>query len=386
MKKTDGPWIRNANFCLYWLAAILMPAAPGFSQSPDFYVFLAFGQSNMEGGPRATGTDQAFPRFQLMQAVDCPSLSPPRTKGSWYNAVPPTSRCAQGPGLAYWFGRNMMDSLPANIKIGIINVAVAGCKIELFDKDTYQAYIATAESWMQDIAKEYGGSPYGRMVEVAKQAQKDGVIKGMILHQGESNNGDQQWPGKVKSIYDDLMADLKLDPKQVPLVAGEVVNADVNGAASGMNPIIAKLPDVLPNSYVVSSKSLGNPTPDRLHFNADGYKEFGRRYAAAMLPALAKTTGTNTKFPGSGYALGTDRRSLGTGKAAVVFEIPRPGFVSLKAYTLEGKEIAELAGREYPAGRHAIAAGGKAFPNGLCIVRMKAEAFAATRRVIVRAE
>jgi hypothetical protein len=67
----------------------------------------------------------------------------------------------------------------------------------------------------------------------------------------------------------------------------------------------------------------------------------------------------------------------------VVFAIPRRAFVSVKAYTLEGKEIAELAGREYPAGRHALGAGGKAFPKSLCVLRMRADAFTATHKVIV---
>ena len=29
----------------------------------------------------------------------------------------------------------MVSNLPPNIKVGVVNVAVAGCKIELFDKD-----------------------------------------------------------------------------------------------------------------------------------------------------------------------------------------------------------------------------------------------------------
>jgi hypothetical protein len=383
MKKTDGHWIRHAKPGVPWLAAILMLAGQGHPQRPDFYVFLAFGQSNMEGGPPVAGTDQVFPRFRLMQAVDCPGLNPPRAKGIWYAAVPPTSRCNQGPGIAYWFGRDMMDNLPANVKIGIINVAVAGCKIELFDKDSDEAYVDTAGTWLKGVAAEYGGSPYDRMVEVARAAQKDGVIKGMILHQGESNVGDEKWPDKVKGIYGDLMEDLNLDPGQVPLVAGEVVNEDVGGAAASMNAIIARLPTVLPNSYVVSTKNLGSPSPDKLHFNADGYRELGRRYAAAMLAPLAKPVETKPKPSGPGYDLEPVRRDPGTGDAAVVFAIPRRTFVSVKAYTLEGKEIAELAGREYPAGRHALGAGGKAFPKSLCVLRMRADAFTATHKVIV---
>jgi lysophospholipase L1-like esterase len=49
-----------------------------------------------------------------------------------------------------------------------------------------------------------------------------------------------------------------------------------------MNTIIAELPKVLPNSYVVSSKGCECRT-DHLHFTAAGYRELGKRYAERML-------------------------------------------------------------------------------------------------------
>lgn len=367
------------------LLFLALSGPPAAAQNPDFHIYLAFGQSNMEGGPRVTGLETPA-RFQVMQAVDCPSLTPARAKGSWYTANPPISRCTQGPGIAWWFGRTLVDSLPANVKIGIVNVAVAGCKIELFDKDTYQAYAAGVEQWMKDIIREYGGSPYGRMVEVAKEAQKQGVIKGFLLHQGESNNLDQQWPNKVKGIYDDLVADLGLDPRQVPLLAGELVNADVNGATAGHNTIIAKLPTVLPNSYVVSSKGLGTPTPDRLHFSAEGYKEFGRRFGAAMLSALAKLpSAARAGEAAPGFALGGKLLPRKAGWA-VPFEIPRRGYVSLKAYDVGGREVAVLAGAEYPAGRHAAEFDRAALPAGFSFLRLEAGGFAETRRIFLSPE
>ena len=64
---------------------------------------------------------------------------------------------------------------------------------------------------------------------MAKLAQKDGVIKGILLHQGESNTNDKEWPNKVKGIYDNLIKDLNLKAEEVPLLAGELVNADQKG-------------------------------------------------------------------------------------------------------------------------------------------------------------
>ena len=107
---------------------------------------------------------------------------------------------------------------------------------------------------MTNMVNEYDGDPYARLVEMAKLAQKDGVIKGILLHQGESNTNDTLWPKKVKIVYDNLMKDLNLNPKEVPLLSGEVVNEDQGGICASMNKIIAKLPETIPNSYVISSK------------------------------------------------------------------------------------------------------------------------------------
>jgi hypothetical protein len=80
------------------------------------------------------------------------------------------------------------------------------------------------------IADEYGGNSYAYLVELAKIAQQKGVIKALLLHQGESNAEDKDWPKKVKVIYNNLMKDLNLKPEAVPLLAGEVVNADQGGS------------------------------------------------------------------------------------------------------------------------------------------------------------
>ncbi len=266
-------------------AGLLLLSTASFAQDPNFYIFLCFGQSNMEGNARiqpqdTTGVDS---RFKVMAAVDCPELG--RVKGNWYTAIPPLCRCRTGLTPADYFGRTMIANLPKNVKVGVINVSIGGCKIELFDKDNYQTYTATAPKWMIPMIKEYDGNPYGRLVEMAKLAQKDGVIKGILLHQGESNPNDSLWTKKVKLVYDNLMKDLKLKPKKVPLLAGETVNTDQGGACAGMNAIIATLPKTIKNSHIIPSTGCEG-IKDHLHFSAAGYRELGKRYAKQMLTLL----------------------------------------------------------------------------------------------------
>jgi len=264
----------------------------GVTKGPDknFYVFLCFGQSNMEGFPGIPEQDKTNvdSRFQLLAAVDFKPggryNGPERTKDNWYTAIPPL--CRQDTGLcpADYFGRTLVANLPKKIKVGVINVAVAGCKIELFDKVNYGTYLATAASYQQNDAKLYGGSPYQRLVDMGKEAQRVGVIKGILLHQGESNSGDRQWPNKVKGIYDNLLKDLNLKAENVPLLAGELVAKDQGGACAGMNTIIDDLPKTIPTAHVISAT--GCTKANSVHFNPAGYRLLGTRYAETMLPLL----------------------------------------------------------------------------------------------------
>ncbi|HUZ08112.1 MAG TPA: sialate O-acetylesterase, partial [Candidatus Paceibacterota bacterium] len=186
------------------LAGLLLFSVNAFSQDTNFWIFLCFGQSNMEGYPGVQEQDKTNvdDRFQLLASVDFPNMD--RKKDNWYTAVPPLCRPGCGLCPVDYFGRTLVANLPKNIKVGVVVVAVAGCKIELFEKTNYQAYASTAPSWMKPIIKAYDGDPYQYLVDMGKLAQKDGVIKGILLHQGESNTGDKEWPNKVKGIYDNL--------------------------------------------------------------------------------------------------------------------------------------------------------------------------------------
>jgi alpha-L-fucosidase 2 len=125
---------------------------------------------------------------------------------------------------------------------------------------------------------------------MAKLAQKDGIIEGILLHQGESNTKDKEWPTKVESIYGNLLRDLNLKAGDVPLLVGELVNADQNGACASMNAIIGDLPKTISTAHVVSSKGCAARL-DRLHFAPAGYRELGTRYGLKMLSILGYKSG-----------------------------------------------------------------------------------------------
>jgi hypothetical protein len=270
------------------LCATLAFALPACAApDPNFHIFLCFGQSNMEGGGPLLESDRAVdPRFQVLADFDTPARN--RKMGEWYDAIPPLTKRTRGISMMDYFGRTMVANLPKHYRVGVVKVGVSGTRIELWDKDAFRAYLDNLPpdgQWKRPIANEYDGNPYEYLVKLAKIAQQSGVIRGILIHQGESNFEDQDWPGKVKKIYDDLMKDLNLDPKDVTLLAGEVVNADQNGEKANANVIMKNLPATLPNSYVISSAGVP-ANRDHLHFTPDGQREMGRRYAERMLSVM----------------------------------------------------------------------------------------------------
>jgi hypothetical protein len=276
------------------LACLFLSLAGVFAQDTNFWVFLCFGQSNMESGGRMEEQDRTVDkRFQVMADFD--NASRGWKKGLWYDAVPPLTARGRGISIVDYFGRTMVANLPEKIRIGIVKCSVSGTKIELWDKDSFRNYLTNlpaADAWKITAANVYDGNPSQYLVDLAKIAQKDGVIKGILIHQGESNFEDPDWPKKVKKIYGDLMKDLDLKPENVALLAGEVVNADHQGEKAAFNEILKKLPGTLPNSYTVSSAGLPC-NPDHLHFTAEGQREFGKRYAETLLTALGYKVSTN---------------------------------------------------------------------------------------------
>ena len=247
----------------------------------NFYIFLCFGQSNMEGNARPEAQDLVSPgpRFLLMPAVDDPQRG--RKMGEWCEAVPPLCRPNTGLTPADWFGRTLVASLPENIKIGVIHVAIGGIDIKGFLPDSIPSYIKRAPQWMKGMLEAYDNNPYKRLVTLAKKAQKDGVIKGILMHQGETNTGDPQWARMVKEVYDNLCGDLQLKPEEVNLYAGNIVQANGQGVCIGCKKQIDELPQTLHTSQVISSDGCTNG-PDRLHFDAAGYRELGCRYGEAV--------------------------------------------------------------------------------------------------------
>ena len=261
------------------------------AQDKNFHIFLCFGQSNMEGNARIEPQDSVgvSDNFLNLSAVNFSDKS--RKMGKWYKALPPLCRENTGLTPVDYFGRMLLENLPEGHKVGIVHVAIGGISIDGFLPDRIDEYAKTAPEWMKPMLAAYDGHPYDRLVAMAKIAQKKGVISGIqkkgvisgiLMHQGETNTGDPKWPADVKTVYENLLRDLKLKAEDVPLLVGEVVAADRGGTCAAHNAVIDTIGRVIPTAHVIPAD--GCPQNfDFLHFTAAGYRELGRRYAAEML-------------------------------------------------------------------------------------------------------
>ena len=307
-------------------------AAPSVAApDPNFHIYIAYGQSNMGGTADAQSVDKAEnPRFKIFATQKC-SGKGRNTLGEVYPAVPSLFNCGNTISIADWFGRTMADSMP-DVTVAIIPVAVGGASIKLFDQDQYKSYLSTAESWLQNYAKEYAsdGNVTKTIIDIAKKAQEKGVIKGFIFHQGETDGGYPDWAKIVKKTRDDILKALDMSSDTVPFVAGELLR---EGCC--YSDRVSKLPNTMDNTYYASSEGLGGNGQDRYHFNHDAYVEFGKRYAAQMLKAVNRkpvepvpqqpfgkvegdsvVAGEPAKIPGKIEAENYDINGVGTGNTS----------------------------------------------------------------------
>jgi hypothetical protein len=269
------------NMSLFLLGTMLYVQTLSAAPDPNFHIYLLLGQSNMEGAAPIESQDQTtHPKVQVLQDANCGTATP---YAQWRSATPPLIRCGGsdfGLGPGDTFGKSMADAAGENVTIGLVGGAYGGAKIEYFLKNCAQ-YEACTPPWGPVLGAPNNGNSGGYLwvLELAKKAQEVGVIKGIIFHQGESNSGQSTWPTLVNEFVTDLRHDLGLVADEVPFIVGEL---PYTGCCSGHNSLIAQIPKVLVNAYVVTAEGGLLDKGDHLHWNSEAVREMGRRYAAKM--------------------------------------------------------------------------------------------------------
>ena len=226
-----------------------------------FHVYLLIGQSNMAGRGKLSEKSRLSSERVLKLASD----------GLWEAAAEPLhfDKKGAGAGLGASFARKMADADPS-VTIGLVPCAVGGSGIKTWQK---------------------GGENYEAAVRRAKAAMKDGVLKGVLWHQGESDADSKAAAEKWGARFERMVADLRAELGEVPFVAGELGeylkdNKDKKGAPAfpqvdTINAALHSAESRLKDYAVVPGKDLGH-NADVLHIDTPSLRRFGERYAAAM--------------------------------------------------------------------------------------------------------
>lgn len=246
------------------LVALLLLTAHG--QAADvppkerFHLYLLIGQSNMAGRGKIA-TEYAVSSEHILKFTK---------ENAWATGTDPLhfDKTVAGVGLGTSFARVMADATPG-VTIGLIPCAVGGTPLERWCK---------------------GGDLYKQALVRAQLAMKDGTLKGILWHQGESESGSEEksrsYGERLAKMVGDLRADLGAG--EVPFVAGKLGEFLKRESKPGkpsfwpvVNELIGTLPQRVPRAAAVESKGLKHKG-DELHFDTPSLREFGKRYAEAM--------------------------------------------------------------------------------------------------------
>lgn len=248
-------------------------------------LILAIGQSNMVGKGIVAPEDTIIsPRFLNLSATE----NSDRKIGEWRVALPGNCR----PGFDYpnhvsptdYFGRTVLEYLDPADSLAILQVGVDGCPIRLFDKDQFKGFVDSCQmDWMNNELNAYDRDPYKRLITLAKSAQEQGwTIRGLLVHQGETDAYSDYWPKELNKVYHDILTDLGLKAEDVPVLVGETAGIDQNGVCAHANPTLDRVHDFIPTAYTISSYGC-QVSEDNVHFASEGYRKLGRRYAIKWL-------------------------------------------------------------------------------------------------------
>lgn len=244
---------------LFLSLALVLASCAG--KKDNYQVFLLIGQSNMAG--RGTLLEEDYSAeiegVYLLDSLDTPV--PATHPFNQYSTIRKNISMQQmGPGYAFSTAVREATGKPVLL---VVN-ARGGSGLD---------------SWMP-------GSEYmNEAVRRTRQACRYGELKAIIWHQGctDADKGlTSTYLSRLSVMVDALRDSLSTD---VPFIAGEV--ARWNSYATDLNAQINAVPDVIPNSAVVSSEGAGMLRDEKdPHFNREGQILLGKRYAEKYLEFL----------------------------------------------------------------------------------------------------
>ncbi len=242
----------------------------------QYDLYLLIGQSNMAGRGKVEAQD----------SIMHPQVFTLSEQNTWVPAQDPIhfDKKVAGVGLGRTFGIEMAKAKP-NAKIGLIPCAVGGSSIDVWVPGGFH--------------KQTKSHPWDDMEKRLKLALKSGQLKGILWHQGESDSNPYNcysYQAKLEDLVKRVRA--LANDENIPFVAGEFGPFKLEKSK-------AQYPDIKPSPAEVVMNATQNVVKndknaafvkakgfvhkgDNTHFNNASYREFGKRYAKAMLKLQKK--------------------------------------------------------------------------------------------------
>lgn len=259
--------------------ALTVVGCAGISEQPssdskreNFHLFLLAGQSNMAGRGDVAEQD-TIPHARVL------TLS---KEGEWAPAVDPIhfDKKVAGVGLGRSFGLALAEC-DESITIGLIPCAAGGSPISVWQP---------GKTWRQTKSK-----PYDDAIARTKRAMQDGVLKGILWHQGESDSNEKSAP-KYEANLTDLIERFRKDlgaPDAAFIIGqlGQFPQKPWNEFRAMVDQAHQSAARNAQPAGFVSSDNL-TCRSDNTHFDAKSLREFGQRYADVYLRIVQRDGGT----------------------------------------------------------------------------------------------
>jgi hypothetical protein len=230
----------------------------------NVWVFIMAGQSNMAGRGTVEAKDTVSNK-RILSINKNGELVLAKEPLHWYEPERTGLDC----GLS--FGKTILKKIPDSLSILIIPTAVGGSSIEQWLNDSLYRNVKLFSNF---LAK----------VEIARQ---NGIIKGILWHQGESDANEQDIPlykKRLGQLFSKFRA--AIGNNTLPVIMGELGSFSDNPVNfSLINKAIHEYAAEDKNCSIISTADLKDKG-DHLHFDSKGQRAMGRRYAEAYLKTL----------------------------------------------------------------------------------------------------
>jgi len=165
------------------------------------------------------------------------------------------------------FARELLNHVPDSVTIAMIPCAVGGSSIFEWLGDSLHRNVKLLSNFREKI----------------NISNEKGSIKCILWHQGERNANDEDIP-LYKAALTELISVFRDDVgnNDLPVIMGELgrfaTPVEKQQNFLRINDIMLEVSGETDNCYRISSEGLDHKG-DHLHFNSEGQRELGKRYA-----------------------------------------------------------------------------------------------------------